>query len=266
MKEAAVSDPPLEMRDDGAAADPALGSAPTAGTTAPIAASLGGDATSSGMAVVDTTVGLEPDVEREEPAPSEQRRPVRTSPLSPGSENETTVVMPCNCGESSGNARPGCVHLQIYRIRVDAIRVDPGDTETQRHQNKTFLMWLMDEDHLEDHAMFVTSLLFSASLIMMLTFAWLEADLALAGISRVWAALLSLLLMVQTCTWVSFALYSLWMYPKAYIRWKTEPHVPLRRPRSASRRRHRRSRSRGSRHSSSAATQTQLVLDADQRT
>lgn len=173
----------------------------------------------------------------------------------------------CNCGGNGSLDHSNFAHVQLHQICVDAFNVDVGNTDTQHHQNKTFAMWLMDEDHFEDHTMFLISLVFNVSLVMMPVFAWLEADLVLAGIWWLWAGLLALLLIMQSSTWVSFALYSLRTYPRAFFRWKAKPQVPMGCPRSSSRRRHRRrprrSRSRGSRSANSTATQTDLVIDTD---
>ncbi|KAL1470384.1 hypothetical protein MTO96_024345 [Rhipicephalus appendiculatus] len=71
-------------------------------------------------------------------------------------------------------------------------------------------MWLVDEEHFEDQMMCLLSLVMCISLAMVLTFAWLEADLRLAGWPWLLAALVVILLALQTCIWMCFTLYSLW--------------------------------------------------------
>ncbi|KAL1470383.1 hypothetical protein MTO96_024345 [Rhipicephalus appendiculatus] len=98
-------------------------------------------------------------------------------------------------------------------------------------------MWLVDEEHFEDQMMCLLSLVMCISLAMVLTFAWLEADLRLAGWPWLLAALVVILLALQTCIWMCFTLYSLCLYLKAYADWKTGSRTS-----SGSRQRHRRIR------------------------
>lgn len=179
-------------------------------------------------------------------------------------DTEAGTAMPGDCRENTSRDESRCAHIHIYRIRVGTINVRQDGINERRDQDKTFAMWLMDEEHLEDHLMFVASVILNVSLVMVLTFAWLEADLELAGLPWLLAGLAAILLAVQSCTWMSLALYSLWLYPKAYFNWKTESRSSL-----GSRRRHRQSRrflrNRGrNRTSNRTGTPSPPVVDADE--
>ncbi|XP_075539617.1 uncharacterized protein LOC142574413 [Dermacentor variabilis] len=128
------------------------------------------------------------------------------------------------------------------------------DVATRQNHQKSFAQWLTDDDHVEDHLMFLISVAFAGSMIMALTFAWLEVDVALANVSWPLAAPVILLLATQSCFWGLAAIYALWLYPKAYLRWKREP--PHRRTHSSARRRNRRRRHRRLRYSESNSPQT----------
>nr|XP_054925342.1 uncharacterized protein LOC129384169 [Dermacentor andersoni] len=167
--------------------------------------------------------------------------------------------------ENTNRDLPRCTHIQINRIRVGPIDVPQDVISARRDQDKTFAMWLMDEEHLEDHLMFVTSVILNVSLVMVLTFAWLEADLELAGLPWLLAGLVAILLAVQSCTWMSLALYSLWLYPKAYFNWKTASRSSLEsRRRRRQRRRLSRRESASDRRSNSTGTPTPPAVDEDE--
>ncbi|XP_054925342.2 uncharacterized protein [Dermacentor andersoni] len=182
-------------------------------------------------------------------------------------DTEAGTATPCNCRENTNRDLYRCAHIQINRIRVGPINVPQDGISARRDQDKTFAMWLMDEEHLEDHLMFVTSVILNVSLVMVLTFAWLEADLELAGLPWLLAGLVAILLAVQSCTWMSLALYSLWLYPKAYFNWKTASRSSLesrRRRRRRQRRRLSRRDSASDRRSNSTGTPTPPAVDADE--
>ncbi|XP_077548316.1 uncharacterized protein LOC144161531 [Haemaphysalis longicornis] len=88
--------------------------------------------------------------------------------------------------------------------------------------SQSFVNWLTDSDNLGDHVMFVVSLLFTLSLVMVLAFAWLQASQTLSAMFWLFALPLGLLLLLQSLTWLGFAFYSLWLYRKAYLLWKVE--------------------------------------------
>lgn len=189
-----------------------------------------------GASSVDIVVDGDQSAEAEAPAVPD-RPPVGRVRFRLDSDNQTRMVTTCNCSESG----TPCAHIQIRILRMDVI-MPTDDVSTRQNQQKSFAKWLTDEDHFEDHLMFLICVAFAGSMTMVLTFAWLEIDAALANVSWPFAAPVVLLLATQSCLWGLAAIYALWLYPKAYLQWKTEP--PRRSSHTSARHRNRRRRRR----------------------
>ncbi|KAL1418910.1 hypothetical protein MTO96_025584 [Rhipicephalus appendiculatus] len=177
---------------------------------------------------------------------------------------EFQTTAPCNCTANTHSNDRRCAHIDVYQMRIPAINVRQQWNISSPDPNKDFVMWLVDEEHFEDHLMCVLNLVLCVSLAMVLTFAWLEADLKLAGWPWLLAAVVAILLALQTCIWTCFGLYSLSLYLKAYADWKTGSRSSL-----GSRQRHRRTRgflrrrrSRGPHSMRSDGTPSASVADA----
>lgn len=165
---------------------------------------------------------LEGDLEWAEPLRPTDHMPDYTCRFCLRSDNQAAMVMPCNCKGLSSHAHANCVAIQIYQNRVYACPMCHYDFNIRWDKQKSFVNWLTDSDNLGDHVMFVVSLLFTLSLVMVLAFAWLQASQTLSAMFWLFALPLGLLLLLQSLTWLGFAFYSLWLYRKAYLLWKVE--------------------------------------------
>ncbi|XP_077495137.1 E3 ubiquitin-protein ligase MARCHF3-like [Amblyomma americanum] len=157
--------------------------------------------------------------------------PVYTCRFCLGSDNQMSMVTPCNCKGNFSHAHANCVAIQIYQNRVYACHICHYDFNIRWDNQKSFVDWLLDGDNLSDHVLFAMSVLFTLSLVLVLTFAWLQATQTLAHLSWLLAMPLALLLVLQSFTWMGFALYSLWLYRKAYLLWKIQSPPPALRQR-----------------------------------
>ncbi|KAL1484851.1 hypothetical protein MTO96_032331 [Rhipicephalus appendiculatus] len=132
---------------------------------------------------MDTVASRDKRVDKEAPAVP-HRPPVGRVRFNLNSDNQTRMV---TSGNSSGFAcaedgdHDGHVHIHI--VRTDIFNLSSYDIATRPSEQKTFGQWLTDNNHVEDHVMFLLSLIFCGSMIMTLTFAWIEIDTALANIS-----------------------------------------------------------------------------------
>ncbi|XP_037526640.2 uncharacterized protein LOC119404110 [Rhipicephalus sanguineus] len=93
-------------------------------------------------------------------------------------------------------------------------------------RREAFVNWFRDGDNTDNHVFFVLSLLFAISLSMSLTFAWLEATHRMANMSLLLTVPLGIAFAVHSFLWASLALYCLWLYPRAFWRWKNQT-LPL---------------------------------------
>ncbi|KAH7971324.1 hypothetical protein HPB49_021534 [Dermacentor silvarum] len=170
--------------------------------------------------------GGEPRSSQRQHQQQQQQQPVYSCRFCLGTDNQLSMVTPCNCKGNFSHAHANCVAIQIYQNRVYACHICHYDFNIRWDNQKSFVDWLLDSDNLADHVLFALSVLFTLSLVLVLTFAWLQATHTLARLSWLLAMPLALLLLLQSFTWMGFAFYSLWLYRKAYLIWKVQSPPP----------------------------------------
>ncbi|KAL1478987.1 hypothetical protein MTO96_052241 [Rhipicephalus appendiculatus] len=99
----------------------------------------------------------------------QQQQPVYTCRFCLGSDNQMSMVMPCNCKGNFSHAHANCVAIQIYQNRVYACHICHYDFNIRWDNQKSFVDWLLDSDNVADHVLFVLSVLFTLSLVLVLT-------------------------------------------------------------------------------------------------
>nr|XP_037284980.1 uncharacterized protein LOC119177896 [Rhipicephalus microplus] len=155
---------------------------------------------------------VSPDEREDTAAPKRLRRPpVGRVRFNLNSENQTRMITSGNssgfsCAEDGNH--DGHVHIHI--VRTDVFNISNYDVATLPTKKRSFGQWLTDNQHVEDHILFLVSLVFAGSMIMTLTFAWIEVDTALANISWAFATPVIFLIATQTCFWLLTAIYALW--------------------------------------------------------
>ncbi|XP_064488160.1 E3 ubiquitin-protein ligase MARCHF3-like [Ornithodoros turicata] len=137
-------------------------------------------------------------------------------------DNQKDMIMPCNCKGNLSHAHAKCVAVEIYQNRKPACHICMYHYNLRRDQRKTVVDWLVDKDNRMDHIICAASIPFALTMVMVLTFAWLEALSIVSNIYWFFSIPVILLLLVQTCTWMGFFIYSLWLYHKAYLQWRDE--------------------------------------------
>ncbi|XP_075730720.1 uncharacterized protein LOC142774210 [Rhipicephalus microplus] len=78
------------------------------------------------------------------------------------------------------------------------------------NRREAFVNWFRDGDNMDIHVFFLVSLLFATSLLMSLTFAWLEATRRMANMSLLLTVPLGIAFAVHSCLWASVAFFVLW--------------------------------------------------------
>ncbi|XP_077499889.1 uncharacterized protein LOC144110706 [Amblyomma americanum] len=111
----------------------------------------------------------------------------------------------------------GTYHANAYPCDTCGYHFD-----VRMNRRQAFLDWFRDERNLGHHVLFGMSLLLATSLSLALTLSWLEASRRMANLSLLLSVPLGLALLLHSCVWASLAVYGLWQYPKAYLRWKNE--------------------------------------------
>ncbi|KAL3183921.1 hypothetical protein MRX96_006245 [Rhipicephalus microplus] len=134
----------------------------------------------------------------------------RTGDQHQGRQIEFETAAPCNCTANTHSNDRRCAHVNVYQTTIPAINVNQQWNISSHDPNKDFVMWLLDEQHFEDHMMCALNVVLCVSLVMVLTFAWLEADLKLAGWPWLLAVVVAILLALQSFIWICFALCGLW--------------------------------------------------------
>ncbi|XP_037556188.1 uncharacterized protein LOC119433118 [Dermacentor silvarum] len=147
-------------------------------------------------------------LERQEAATRQAPRRQRPAHRPLGDDRNASVVRGTYCAR----AYPCDTCRYHFDVRLD--------------RREALLNWFRDSDNLDNHVLFLLSVLFASGLAMSLTFAWLEASHRMANRSLWLNVPLGIAFAVHSCLWASVALYCLWQYPKAFWRWKNQT-LPL---------------------------------------
>ncbi|KAL3199403.1 hypothetical protein MRX96_014046 [Rhipicephalus microplus] len=174
-------------------------------------------------AAVDSTEHRAPPVETDASAGSSSATIVAVAAAGP--QNETSQT-PFTWKTNPGDVRNTSVVRGTYHATAYPCDTCRYHFDIRLNRREAFVNWFRDGDNMDIHVFFLVSLLFATSLLMSLTFAWLEATRRMANMSLLLTVPLGIAFAVHSCLWASVAFFVLWLYPRAFWRWKNQT-LPL---------------------------------------
>ncbi|KAM7285737.1 hypothetical protein ISCGN_032622 [Ixodes scapularis] len=168
---------------------------------------------------------------REGSAPCAPTVSITEQPLLPGQQrcrfclnvdDERAMVTPCACDGDLVLAHESCVNKEVRESRRLTCPSCQVHYVINRHQSRTFCAWLLNRSQRGHHVRFLFAVLYSLSVVMVLAFAWLQADRIMSQQHWLLGVPLGFVLLFMSACWMALPIYSLWLYWTHYQIWRDE--------------------------------------------